>query len=111
MNTFRALALAASSFAFATAAAAAGKTIEAATASPSQQSPSPPATPDRAPRGAINGFEYIGGESLWQVAPHRFVVIAGRLVHSSECDHAIRAPATAPTIEELEALRARNPGG
>lgn len=59
----------------------------------------------------VNGFEYIGGDGGWQLVQHRYVVNNGRLVHSEECDHAIRSASAVPTFDELETLRRRYPGG
>lgn len=53
----------------------------------------PAAAPDAA--RATNGFEYVGGESGFQLAQHKYILVGGTFVHSDECDHAIRAkPAT-----------------
>ena len=60
---------------------------------------------------AVNGFEYIGGEGGWQLVQHHYVMREGKLVHSDECDHVIRAASAAPTMDELETLRRRYPGG
>jgi len=56
-----------------------------------------------------NGFQYIGGESGWQVAQHKYVWTAGHFAHSSECDHAIHT-AKAATPAELESARLLYPG-
>lgn len=55
------------------------------------------------------GFEYVGGDSGWQPAPHRLVWVSGRFVHSDECDHAIRT-AEAATSRDIEQMRAFSPG-
>jgi hypothetical protein len=55
------------------------------------------------------GFEYVGGDSGWQPAPHRLVWVAGRFVHSDECDHAIRT-AEAATSRDIERMRTFSPG-
>lgn len=52
-----------------------------------------PATAD------TNGFTYIGGEGGWEPSQHKYVQGAGGLVHSDECDHAIRPANTAPLSE------------
>lgn len=56
-----------------------------------------------------DGFEYIGGESGWQLSQHKYVLSGGRFVHSDECDHAIRV-VKAPTAQEIEAVRSAAPG-
>jgi hypothetical protein len=58
---------------------------------------------------AGDGFEYVGGESGWRLAQHKYVWTAGRFVHSNECDHAIRT-AKAPTPAEVESGRSLSPG-
>lgn len=65
---------------------------------------------DAGPR-IVNGFEYIGGETGWQPAQHRFAFSNGRLIHTEECDHAIRTAEAVPPIDEMETLRRRYPGG
>ena len=57
-----------------------------------------------------NGFEYVGGESGWQLAPHKLAWRAGRFVHSDDCDHVIRT-VKGPTPAELEAVKSRSSGG
>ena len=42
-------------------------------------------------KGAVNGFEYIGGDGGWQLAEHKYVFRNGRVAMSDECDHAIRS--------------------
>ena len=37
------------------------------------------------------GFAYVGGESGWEPAQHKYVWANGRFEHSEECDHTIRA--------------------
>lgn len=59
----------------------------------------------------VNGFEYIGGEAGWDPAQHRLLWSDGRLVHSEECDHAIRTAAAVPSIDEMETIHRRYPGG
>lgn len=61
-------------------------------------------------KGSVNGYEYVGGEAGWQLAPHKFVWSAGRFAHSDECDHVIRT-AMAPTPAELDSVRKLYPGG
>lgn len=56
-----------------------------------------------------NGFEFVGGETGWQPAVHKFVWSGGRFAHSDECDHVIRV-VSGPTPAEIEAARARSPG-
>lgn len=56
-----------------------------------------------------NGFEFVGGETGWQPAGHKFVLSAGRFAHSEECDHAIRV-VSGPTPAEVDAARNRSPG-
>lgn len=55
------------------------------------------------------GFEFIGGEGGWNLSQHKYVLVAGKLAHSQECDHAIRT-VKAPTPEELEATKKVSPG-
>lgn len=63
------------------------------------------ATPGR----SVGGFEFIGGEAGWQLAPHKFVWATNRFVMSDECDHVIRI-VTGPTPVELETARQLSPG-
>jgi hypothetical protein len=56
-----------------------------------------------------DGFEYTGGESGWQLAPHRLALRDGRFVHSADCDHELRAAAT-PTASEIERMNQAYPG-
>jgi hypothetical protein len=49
------------------------------------------------------GFEYVGGESGWEPAQHKYVWTNGRFEHSDECDHAVRA-ATSPASAEVEVV-------
>lgn len=49
-----------------------------------------PATAPDAGR-VISGFESVPGEPVAQLAQHKYVLVGGTLVHSDECDHAIRA--------------------
>ena len=37
-----------------------------------------------------DGFTYIGGEGGWEPSQHKYVQGAAGLMHSDECDHAIR---------------------
>jgi hypothetical protein len=37
-----------------------------------------------------DGFSYVGGETGWEPSQHKYVQGPGGLVHSDECDHAIR---------------------
>ena len=67
--------------------------------------PVPPAA-DTLPK---NGFEYIGGDGGWQLSQHKYVRLAGKFVHSEECDHAVRS-VKAPTAGELEEARKAYPG-
>lgn len=43
-----------------------------------------------------DGFSYIGGETGWEPSQHKYVQGPGGLMHSDECDHAMR-PAKALT--------------
>ena len=54
--------------------------------------------------GAVNGFEYVGGDGGWQVVEHKYVLSNGRFVHSDECDHAIRS-AQAVTPADVAATK------
>ena len=56
-----------------------------------------------------NGFEFVGGDTGWQPAVHKFVWSGGRFAHSDECDHVIRL-VSGPTPAESEAAKARSPG-
>ena len=69
-----------------------------------------PAKDVGAAKGSVDGFNFVGGESGWQLAPHKFLWSAGHFVHSDECDHVIRT-AKGPTLEELESARNISPGG
>ena len=42
-----------------------------------------------------DGFTYIGGEGGWEPSQHKYVQGAAGLVHSDECDHAVRPANTA----------------
>lgn len=64
--------------------------------------------PAAAPR-AIPDFEFIGGEGGWQLSQHKYDFVAGKVVMSDECDHAIRV-VKAPTLKEVEETRALYPG-
>lgn len=57
----------------------------------------------------VSGFEFVGGETGWQPAVHKFVWSAGRFAHSDECDHAIRV-VSGPTPAEIDAAKTRSPG-
>lgn len=60
----------------------------------------------------FDGFTYVGGDSGWEPASHKFVWAGGKFAHSSECDHEIRmAKAPTPTLDELDAARRRYSGG
>ena len=59
----------------------------------------------------VNGFEPVAGEAGWQLAQHRYVIVGGRFVHGSDCDHAVRPAPAAPTPAELETLRRLYPSG
>ena len=60
--------------------------------------------------GATNGFEYVGGDTGWQIAEHKYVLADGRFVHSADCDHAVRArPLVTPA--DVEAGRKLYLGG
>lgn len=56
-----------------------------------------------------SGFEFVGGETGWQPAVHKFVWSGGRFAHSDECDHVIRV-VSGPTPAEIEAASAQSPG-
>lgn len=60
--------------------------------------------------GTIDRFEFVGGETGWQLAQHKYEVRGGTFQHSAQCDHAIRT-AAAPTQKELEAAKRLYPGG
>ena len=66
-----------------------------------------------APRAATTlskgGFEYLGGDTGWQLSQHKYVRVAGKFVHSEECDHAVRT-VKAPTAEDIEEARKAYPG-
>jgi hypothetical protein len=70
---------------------------------------STPGKDDYAKGGAVNGFEYIGGDGGWQLAGHKYVLSNGRFVHSEECDHTIRA-AQAVTPADIEKSQRLSPG-
>jgi hypothetical protein len=70
----------------------------------------PPVTQGTAGSPAAHaGFEYVGGETGWQPAGHKFVRVGGAFVHSEECDHAIRVVA-GPTPGEIERAKRLSPG-
>lgn len=56
-----------------------------------------------------NDFEYVGGDTGWQPAGHKFVWSAGRFAHSEQCDHVIRV-VSGPTPAEVESAKAISPG-
>lgn len=58
---------------------------------------------------SIDGFEYVGGDTGWQLSQHKYVLAGGRFAHSEDCDHAIRT-AKAPTLEEVDRARRSSPG-
>ena len=62
--------------------------------------------PDTLSKG---GFEFVGGDTGWQLSQHKYVLVGGKFAHSEECDHVIRM-VKAPTAEELEAARKVSPG-
>lgn len=37
-----------------------------------------------------DGFSYAGGDTGWEPSQHKYVQGSGGLMHSNECDHAIR---------------------
>jgi hypothetical protein len=43
-----------------------------------------------------DGFTYIGGDAGWEPSQHKYVQGAAGVVHSDECDHAVRPANTAP---------------
>jgi hypothetical protein len=55
------------------------------------------------------GFEFLGGETGWVPAGHKFVWVGGSFAHSEECDHAIRVVA-GPTRDEIERASRLSPG-
>ena len=59
---------------------------------------------------AKDGFEFVGGESGWKLAQHKYVWVGGRFQHSDECDHEIRQ-VKALTPVELKSARDFSPGG
>ncbi|HET7730396.1 MAG TPA: hypothetical protein VFK48_10220 [Usitatibacter sp.] len=70
----------------------------------------PPVAADTADsRAAPAGFEFVGGETGWQPAGHKFVWAGGRFAHSEECDHAIRI-VKAPTPAEIDSTGRLSPG-
>ena len=70
---------------------------------PAQRAPASPAI-----TGKGNGFEYVGGETGWQLIPHKLVWAAGRFAHSDECDHAVRI-VKGPTAPEFDAVKKAYP--
>jgi len=46
-----------------------------------------------------DGFTYIGGEGGWEPSQHKYVQGAAGMVHSDECDHAVRPANTARLSE------------
>ncbi len=42
-----------------------------------------------------DGFTYVGGETGWEPSQHKYVQGATGMVHSDECDHAVRPANTA----------------
>jgi hypothetical protein len=67
-------------------------------------------SPETALPPIVGGFEYVGGDTGWQLAQHRYVLSGGAFVHSAECDHARRSAAATPTPQEIDALRSQSPG-
>jgi len=59
---------------------------------------------------AVKGYEYVGGDRVWDLAQHKYVLSGGRFVHSEECDHVIRT-VKAPTPAEIESIRLQYGGG
>ena len=87
-------------------------TLAVAATSTQTQKSAPAQPPQKPAKMVINGFEYVGGETGWQLVQHRFVIDrTGKLVHSEDCDHARRPAPAAPTAQELEVLRQRYPAG
>lgn len=78
-----------------------------APAKAAQQKVTPPLSADTADSRA--GFEFVGGETGWQPAGHKFVWVQGSFAHSEECDHAIRV-VKAPTPAEVDSTRRLSPG-
>jgi hypothetical protein len=65
--------------------------------------------PVREAAATKDGFEFVGGDTGWQLSQHKYVRSGGRFVHSDECDHVVRT-ARAPSAEEVEAGRTLSPG-
>jgi hypothetical protein len=42
-----------------------------------------------------DGFTYVGGDAGWEPSQHKYVQGANGMVHSEECDHAVRPANTA----------------
>lgn len=64
------------------------------------------------PRGTaakLTGFEFVGGETGWQPAGHKYVWSAGAFAHTEDCDHAIRT-VKGPTPADVDAVRRQSPG-
>lgn len=68
---------------------------------------SPRSTDSRPPQAS--DFEFVGGDTGWQLSQHKYVFAGGRLVMSDECDHTIRI-VKAPTPGEIESVRQLSPG-
>lgn len=49
------------------------------------------AAPRPAAASVGHGFESVGGETGWQLVPHKLVLAGGRFQHSNECDHMVKA--------------------
>lgn len=64
---------------------------------------------ERVPARVDDAYRFVGGETGWQLKPHKLVLAGGRIAHSEECDHAIRT-AQAPTSAEVERARNFSPG-
>ncbi len=61
------------------------------------------------PTPSRDGFEPVGGEPGWQLAPHRLELRDGHWVHSEACDHEMR-PAQLASAKDLDAALKLSPG-
>lgn len=67
------------------------------------------AAPSAADTLSKGGFEFVGGDTGWQLSQHKYVLAGGKFAHSEECDHVIRV-VKAPTREEIETAKGLSPG-
>jgi len=47
-----------------------------------------------------DGWQYVGGERDWEKIPHRFDLVAGKLVHTDQFDHHVVRPSLSATSQD-----------